>query len=624
MDKVILVKLHDILKLTGKSQYHYCPDFWDEINSVNPEIKKVLKHHCVSSFWRRSSHDPSCNPFPVDNGMFCLTLADVKAATISRRLCVTKYISHKTFRIWKDTKKTSQELKQEKDELKSHGVVFDDIKKIVKPNELYDRYKRDFVVRSEDAGRCPFASLHTHNELTAIWFSFFLDNSEYFDIPGEIKETRELKRVMYATSKKKISIVRIKLNTNSKLSRLRDTKLINDVPLLLEKVNDKLNGAIIYHLPEEILFITTPDNSVNIEQKVKELLGIKTNYYFEATVVDTVLSNKEFLYNYNKLFGNYEKNLYPELLPEIVPLPENEASHRAIICDMCQMSNATVVYPSEIYTDTKPELVEEFLCKGCLEIRKKADKATNLARWEDERDVGVAFFKISLDMHGLINILKDMFTAQFGFKKVFNEDLGFSILKEFLYDYEKFLDDFRTTVFEFRDYGKESNNEIIMKNLFCIKIGKDNEIKPLVNEYKELISSDKYFRQLVSFAASNKKLLPVKLSVTTSSVNYPFMEHWHVLNNPKEAINIYAVPHTRLEINLEKYRYLSDIAFEDKKISSALHKLSGIEERTKNLFLVTVAMLDMKNELKGLARHLITTKELSMNEALSYYKIMKD
>ena len=102
------------------------------------------------------------------------------------------------------------------------------------------------------------------------------------------------------------------------------------------------------------------------------------------------------------------------------------------------------------------------------------------------------------------------------------------------------------------------------------------------------------------------------------------MEHWQILNNPKEAINVCAIPHTKLEISFGKYICLRDAGIEDKKVSSALHKLAEIEERTINQFLLKVTMFDMKNDLGGLARHLITTGELSIKETLAYYKIMRD
>lgn len=623
MDKELLAKLHDILKLTGDSKKHYCPDWCDGINALDNEFKKTLKHHCVSFY--RKGHHPNCSRFPMDRDMLCIHFADVKAATISRKLRTTKYRSHKTFRIWKDVRKTKDVLDIEKRDLSQYDEILKEIKDTPVLSKLYQRVENDFIVRSEDAGRCPFASLQTHNELTAVWFTFLLNYAEYFEIPDVITDVNSFRKVYYKFPKKEIYVVRINLRVNTKLSRLRDAKLIKDIPDILKQLNDKLKGSLIYSLPDEILIVAIPEEVSCIEQTVKEVLGNKTNYYFESKAVKTVMSNKEFLHKYNEIFGIYQDNLYPVLPDEINITADNEASHRAIICDMCQMAPATVVYPQEVYPDNSEiEPVVEYLCKGCLDVRKEADRATNLARWEQEENVSVAFFKITLDMRELIRLLKDMFTDVFKLEKVFDEDLGFSIIKEFLHDYIRFLSVFRDKVLSYEDYGEASNHEVILDNLFCIKIHKDNEIKLLAREYTVILSSNDFFSEMVSFAKKTKRTLPIKLSVATSNVKYPFMEHWQTLANPKNDINIYAIPHTKLEICFEKYECLGEAGIEDKKVSSALHKLADVEERTSNSFLVTVAMLEMRNDLKGLARYLITTKELSINETLAYYKIMKD
>ena len=624
MDRSILAKLHDILKLTGDNKIHYCPEYCDGLSSINLDLKKALKHHCVSRYWS-SSHKSSCKPFPLDKEMLCIHLADVKAATISRKLRTSKYRPcYKTFRIWKDNKKEIDILKQEKNELAQYPSVIEEIKGSTNLEELYRKFEQDFLIRSEDAGHCPFASLHTHNELTALWYIFFLENRDYLDIPFKMEEPKEYRKVVYSFAKKKVAVVRLKLTTHGKLSRLRDTKLIKDIPVILKEIASKLKGVIIYNLAEELLLVTVPDEADDIKQKVEDVLRLKTNYYFESTIAETVLSNKEFLHIYNGLFGPYQRNLYPQLPSEISPIEDNEASHRAIICDMCQMSTARKVYPREIYSNAIGiEPVEEFLCEGCLKVREEADRAKKLATWEEEEDVSVAFFKITLNMGELVNLLKEMFKKEFNLEGVFEEDLGFSIIKEFLHDYDKFLKSFKEQVLSHKNYNEETNYESILPNLFCIKIKKDSEIKPLLHEYVKLFKHQDFFPKFTSFTEKEKTVLPIRLSVTTSNVKYPFMEHWQILNNPKNAINIYAIPHTKLEVNLEKYFCLQDMRLEDKRVSTALHRLAEIEERTKNSFLVMVSMLEMKNDLKELARHLITTKGITINEALSYFKIMR-
>src|SRR3990172_8713417 len=577
MDKTLLAKLHDILKLTGDNKKHFCPEWCDEIVSIDSDLKKALKHHCVSRYWS-SAHKSSCNPFPLDKEMLCIHLADVKAATISRKLRTSKYHSHKTFRIWKDSKKEKEILEQDKNELAQYSRVIEEVIKSTDFAELYKKFEIDFLIRSEDAGHCPFASLHTHNVLTALWYIFFLENRGYLDIPFKMEEPKEYRKVVYSFAKKKVAVVRLKLTTHGKLSRLRDTKLIKDIPVILKEIASKLKGVIIYNLAEELLLVTVPDEADDIKQKVEDVLRLKTNYYFESTIAETVLSNKEFLHIYNGLFGPYQRNLYPQLPSEISPIEDNEAS----------------------------------------------DRAKKLATWEEEEDVSVAFFKITLNMGELVNLLKEMFKKEFNLEGVFDEDLGFSIIKEFLHDYDKFLKSFKEQVLSHKDYNEETNHESILPKLFCIKIKKDSEIKPLLHEYVKLFKHQDFFPKFVIFTEKEKSILPMRLSITTSSVKYPFMEHWQILNNPKEAINVYAIPHTKLEVNLEKYICLQDMRLEDKKISTALHRLAEIEGRTKNSFLVMVSMLEMKNDLKELARHLITTRGLTIKEALSYYKIMRD
>ena len=363
----------------------------------------------------------------------------------------------------------------------------------------------------------------------------------------------------------------------------------------------------------------------SVTKVVEDTLANRTNYYFEASIVETILSNRDFLRHYNRIFGEFQDHLYPALLKEIAIQNDNQASHRAIICDMCQMAPALTVYPQEVYGDSQEfEPVEEFLCSGCLEVRKEADKATNLASWEGEADVGVAFFRITIDMSEVVHLLKIMFMETFGLKRAINEDLGFSIIDEFILDYERLLDTFKEAVFRHENYGEPGSQELILRNLFCVKTRREADVRPIVNEYVDLLTSNAFFSQMVNFANQRKLPLPIKLSVTLSSVKYPFMEHWQSLNYPTDDINILAIPHTILNVSVAKYLCLRSAGIEDRRVSSALYKLQEIEDQTRNRFLVTTAMLEMKNDLKGLARFLITTNQLSIDETLAYYKFMKN
>jgi hypothetical protein len=622
----ILPKLHDILKLTGESKNHRRPEWMEGFPDVDPELKKSLKHHCVSGYWNKKQHRDLCFPFPLEKETLCIHLADIKAATISRKLRTFKHgLHYRTFRIWKDGKKSPEVLQQEKNTFKAFPNIPDDLKSAVDLNGLYARLMPEFENRSEDARSCPFASLDTHNELTGLWTSFFLQNQAYFGIPDRMEDPRDYRRTIYFAMKRQVAVVRVRLTTHGKLSRLRDTKLLKDIRPIMEHMAAALKGVVIYTLPEELLLITVPSETEAIKKRAEQVLSVRSNYYFETTVVNSVLANREFLYNYNKVFGPYQDNLYPYLPAEIDVIEGNEASHRAIICDMCQMAPALRVYPREIYPhENGAEPVDEFLCEGCLKVRDEADRARKLATWEEQDECRVAFFKITLDMSRLNTTLKAMFAQEFGFKRVIDDDLGFSIMKEFLKDYGIFLTAFKDTVFKYEEYGLEENHELILENLFCIKIGKKSHVRPLVADYVELFQGEQFFCKMVEFCKANGRPLPVKLSVTISGVKFPFMEHWNALDRPQGDINIYAVPRTKLAVGFYQYSYLRDAMFEDHNISSALHKLAEIEERTDNTFLVTTAMLEVKNDLKGMAVPLIATRDLTIRQVLAYYKIMSD
>lgn len=623
MNRTILAKLHDLLKLSGDSQKHFCPEWADDFEHVPTDLKKFLKHHCVSWYWTKQ-HKPGCSPFAIDAEMLCTHLADVKAATISRKLRTSKYRSYRTFRVWRDTKKSPEILEKEKHELAAYPAILMEIGKHATLDDLYARFQTEWLARSEDAGHCPFASLNTHNLLTATWFEFFLNNRQYFQIPDTVSDAKELRNAKYAFSRTRIAIVRMKLRVNTKLGRLRDAKLIKDVPDILCEIASALSGKAVYILPEEVLMVTLPGDAATIGRTVQDTLKDRTNYYLETSVVETMVSNRAFLHNYNPIFGDFQRHHYPRLDKEITVKADNEASHRAIICDMCQMAPATTVYPRQVYGDPQEiEPVEEFLCDGCLRVRQDADRAKTLAKWEDEEGVSVAFFKITIEMPELVSTLKAMFAEVFGFKTIDEEDLGFSILDEFIGDYARLLDTFKRAVFQHEAYGQPDNYETILDNLFCVKVRRNGDIKPLVDEYVDLLTSTAFFSQMVDFAARTKRTLPVRLSTTVSSVKYPFMEHWQTLNDPRHDINVFAAPGTRLGTSVTKYLCLRGAGIEDKRVSSALHKLAKIEERTDNRFIVTAAMLEMKNDLKGLAKYLITTNELSIDETLAYYKIMR-
>jgi len=116
--------------------------------------------------------------FPITREEFFLALADVKASVISRKLNVgyrkTKAITWDVYHLWKS--KTIADC---------HGTAPDDqtvVSELADTGDLpaaFEKRGDKVVQRSEDAWKCPFASLMTHSELTEKWFQFFMKNQAY-------------------------------------------------------------------------------------------------------------------------------------------------------------------------------------------------------------------------------------------------------------------------------------------------------------------------------------------------------------------------------------------------------------------------------------------------------------
>lgn len=657
---------HDLLKLY---KGHYCPDDLKKIDRQTHEalkqldIFKSLKHHCNIHYgWKGF---PECsNPYKggLRKEFILISLADWKASAISRRLrSVKHHLFYKVFKVWKDDK--SDEKLREKKDIKE---IIDSLKKGEDPNIVFDKNLAHLKRRSEDAKVCSFASLFVHSDLTEKWFNFFNDNNDYFGLPELISSTRDARRNIYDISgrkgvKKPIFFVRLKLNVNQKLARISDTKIINEVKNLMKKIPQAISGSQeLYNLYDEILLVMRPNKIEDeIEEiKVKESLEkqlqsidiFTTNYYLEGNILKTYLSNKKFLHNFDELFGEYQHSFYPKLEEKIEITKEDlQSSDKdyveaklAMLCELCQLASATVTLPKKNYNPQTGEItksnVSEHLCSSCANLRfeqEREEKPTgvsneekggkigrNIARWEFEaeekkKDIKLCFIKISLNMKELVLVLKERFQEEFEIDDIGDEDLGFSIVQEFLSDYKQFVDEYREKIFESYEEDKRIN---ILPNFFCLKMEKEEgnkrgkKIKDIVDQFITLYQQN--------FPKFKKEKSPIEFSLTYSNIKYPFTEHWRYLTyRAKHSLNIFAVRKSLLEIEIDKYHKLSQMRIDSKRVSSFLHNLAKIEERTGNRLLLEIEVIRRRKDLGDEIFWPFTQRQINVSEILSYYKI---
>ncbi|RLI61797.1 MAG: hypothetical protein DRO88_12625 [Promethearchaeia archaeon] len=630
MEKELVPEIHDILKLTGPSKYHECPNNCPELQTIkNSLIYKALKHHCVWKSQKNNKHKSkhkNCICYPIDSNLFALALADDRASIISRRL-QDIYFSRRVFKIWKDDKMSEEDqIKARKEPQPKNILLLDEIASCKDENAftLFENHKKEFEERSESAGQCPFASLYTHSMLTKYWYNFFIRNTSHFGIPKVIQKSDDALKLKESILKtKKIIFLRLKLNTRTKLARLRDVKLIKDVPKLLMELSNEL-GSAIYNLGNETLLVCPQTKSEIIENKISSKLT--SNYFIELIKEESYLYDNNHDHsgnnhdhsgniqdslsdNFPKLFKSFNKTIYPILEEKIKPDSNNEASRNNIICDLCQMASSTKIY--------EKGQTKEHLCDSCYLFRTEAERATSFASWGEE-DIA-CFINFSIDVAKVISFLVDRFNDIFKDKlsnkdqNLSSSDLGFSILNEFLEDYNRFLSAFRQRILNEEKYKETKNHEKISDNFIIIKLERLSEMIQILNIYKKLITD--FFPKF-----KETKESPIKLAISCSHVKFPFFEHWRYLENPKNDVEVMLVGRRgKMSIKLKQLDALLDLKLENK---TAIEKLAKIAETSEQLAWMQIFSSEgIKNHPK-LQEAL--RKGLKLSDLLTYVKIKSD
>jgi hypothetical protein len=668
-------KEHDILKICGKfkgERIHYCPHTIGTVDSnllfklKGHECYRSLGHHCI---FRSYSKNHICNPadfFPITREEFFLALADVKASVISRKLNVGYRKSRKTiwdvYHPWKDkniadccgTEPNDQTLVYELAESGDLGAVF--------------KKRGDKITqRSEDAWRCPFASLMTHSELTEKWFRFFMKNHEYFRVREKIETIADARNISsdiqgsHSGKKPKaglpITFVRLKLFANQSLSRIADTEIIQAISQIVKIIPEYFNGGQeLYTLEDEVIFVMPEpegDIRVFIEDTLKRVEGFTTNYYFEGnhSRPATRLLSKDLLHGYDDLFSGFQHTYYTQLDtiidPQYSELSEgNEEAFHAKLCELCNMAQAEKTFWK---FNNEEEGIHECLCENCFSIRVRQKDINDaiesgreirhgigykIAKWEQSIPHSkLCFVKIDLDMKLLNTIIKDILWSEFPlpkFRDRYNDEhIGFSILYEFLVQYGTFLRTFSEGIRSLAQFDPRridersgvSNEFHILENLICLRFDDVSEVKEVLGRFAELYKQT--FPQFGSDNNKNNGFYPITFSSTISNIKFPFFEAWRYLNNPKTKwMNVLVTRNFEMSINPAEYEALTQINIRQNEVSRFLHKLSAIHERTKSDLLVNTEIFNNQRSQDNIFKG-ITHNAYSIHELLCFYKLMR-
>jgi len=644
-------KLHDLLKLAGSSSKHMCPyNYASGLQKiVKSELWTALQHHCLTGF---ENLNHNCNPYPAGKELLCIHYADKLASTISRRLTAIQYKSRTVFKIWKDTKtpgsKSDQEVPIDEAFLSQINNLDEEA-----TASFFKKNEKLFRERPESIGACPYASLYTHSLLTERWYDFLMDNCAYFAIPVTIQDKKEALSVLYQiASTKSIYLGYAKIQSDTLLVRLKDTQLLRCMQYTLRSAIQTAGGTIIYDLSDEMIFVIAGDQSKEVEKDIQDKLSEKltSNFYLELTLVSTKLpyseksdpvTDKPFLADITRLFEKTDKRIYPVLKERIEPNPSNEASRKSIICDLCQMAPASISFPRENTT--------EYLCSSCNSLRRASPSYPEIAQWESDREKNrfICLVQISLNNQQIISILSQCFSSQFKDelkiaqqdakirdKILKQDDMGFSILFEFLESYKEFIEKFKESVFTHRSFrskdGQTDSQVNVLNNLFILKLYRLADVMEIFRAASAIF--EKEFPKILELKQS-----PIRIFLSCANIKSPFFEHWRLLKQFQQN----EMGHHTLMVNVEGkgmikselYNAKGAIALYDALVHQgnrernmrALHTISTLAQ-TSEAMANRIIHYDREDRYKGVYGMMCPTRPhgLDARSLLTLAKILGD
>jgi len=555
MPNELIPELHDVLKIT--TLQHNFEDFDERFSKYSPSTrswKGVLQHHCGEDF-------PA---FPTDKETFLLHFADGLAAGFSRRKQSYKGKGIILYKLW-NSNWQSRDLR-----LREEEEIIDLLKFLSKDptyDEFKDKYRQILESSAEDTHPgMNITSLETHLTLTGKFFRF-LKNSTNLTV-GDDEIISSIGGISDLTKSKMNSwhlyLTRCKFKFNQKPMRARDLNILG----LLEEVTRRIKENFY----DNILFTTSDETLIFFDDPLvlDKINSIVTTHGLWMSIYQSRPRIGEIKYFPKKL--RFEgKHLY-SLLPTVISPP---------ICEICQMLGATKEWPNDYYSQfgKDPEITEEgteHLCETCFSIRSKPSKLKGLKIWTEAENTDVSWMKISLNYESLTTTLQQLYLNYLRklnpLAKVEDAEVRFSLISEFYKDYDSFLLGLKNSLLS--RFG-EPGVEILLKDMFCIKMEKRQNIFLLLQEFNTNL--DLFFPEF-------KKLpeVPIQVSLVYSRSKFPFFEVWRLIEDQSSDLKISLIGHGSIETSL---KYLDDILFAGTSSyrKTALYKLAEISKISERL-----------------------------------------
>ncbi len=551
MPRDLVPELHDVLKLT--TLRHNFSDF-DPYQSLAPDTptwRGVLQHHCREDF-------PA---YPADRDTFLLHIADGLASNFSRheQSIQQQDITFVVHRLWNPLPVVKDERLNDPNQIRG---LLESLNTDPSFEEFLARYERIFQTRAEDARPgWNITTLETHVRLVGRFYRF-LRQSQVLSLTDDearaaaargVGGVAELRKRKCQDWQLHILYCHVRLLTNP--FRARDMNAFDALQEFLSEVTERLGDRILFSSSEELLLYS---DSRDILEELRELSAPKG-------IALQVRRDRQRVMDFSLNFRKPEfETAYPTLEPDLAPP----------LCEICQMNQATKVWPKDYLASKGAEAEvagggKDLLCETCFSIRSRPSRLKKLAYWDEWAAGDLVWVRFGLDFDQLWTILGRLYLEYLRSLDPNTPEgkasVRFSLIAEFQRDYEGYLADLANRLVQ--EFGKE-RVEQILSDLFCIQARTGSDAFAALRCF--LKSVREFFPAFLGDFDS-----PLKVSLAYSSVKHPFFEVWRQWQEQDAEIEIVAVGHGRLQLevkHLEKFLQLADYPFRQ----SALHNLAEI------------------------------------------------
>ena len=291
------------------------------------------------------------------------------------------------------------------------------------------------------------------------------------------------------------------------------------------------------------------------------------------------------------------------------------------LCELCQLAPG-----NKPHLDQDSGIVEH-LCETCSEIRREPrHQLRKLGDQWEKQDAAVAWVRVRLDYGVLQLLLPQLFLRYIdhcveklqpsgrldvGARQQLAENLrATALLVDFTADYRRFLEEFTEAAKGvFGDRMEQITDRI--REVAVIRVDSGDDALQLADLFAAKVAAA--FPQCVDDS-------PIKLAISISNAKYPFFEHWHYLEMPRQAISIRIVGRgLPLELAVRRFSQLRALGLGEERAASALRKAAAIQARSGSRLL---AELDLLGNLpKGSALHRAVLAGFSSAQLLAYQTV---